>query len=47
MDIVRSDVSWKGGVTAVFKTAHLAESFGMNSELHTAIYHPLEAVNLQ
>jgi L-alanine-DL-glutamate epimerase-like enolase superfamily enzyme len=47
VDIVRSDVSWKHGVTAVMKTAHLAESFGMNCEVHTAIYHPLEVVNLQ
>jgi L-alanine-DL-glutamate epimerase-like enolase superfamily enzyme len=46
VDIVRSDVSWKNGVTAVVKTAHLAESFGMNCEIHTAIYHPLELVNL-
>ena len=46
VDIVRSDVSWKNGVTAVMKTAHLAESFGMNCEIHTAIYHPLELVNL-
>jgi L-alanine-DL-glutamate epimerase-like enolase superfamily enzyme len=46
VDIVRSDVSWKGGITAVLKTAHLAESFGMNCEIHTAILHPLELVNL-
>lgn len=46
VDIVRTDVSWKGGVTAVMKTAHLAESFGMRCEIHTAIYHPLEVVNL-
>ena len=46
VDIIRSDVSWKSGVTAVMKMAHLAESFGMNSEIHTAIYHPLEIVNL-
>ena len=46
VDIVRSDVSWKGGVTAVMKTAHLAESFGMRCELHTALLHPLELVNL-
>ena len=44
--MVRTDVSWKGGVTAVMKTAHLAESFGMQCELHTTIYHPLELVNL-
>ncbi len=46
VDMVRSDVSWKGGITAVLKTAHLAESFGMSCELHTAIFQPLELVNL-
>jgi len=46
VDIVRTDVSWKGGITAVMKTAHLAESFGLQCEVHTAIYHPLELVNL-
>jgi len=46
VDIVRTDVSWKGGVTPVIKTAHLAESFGVQCELHTTIYHPLEVVNL-
>ena len=46
VDIVRTDVSWKGGVTPVMKTAHLAESFGVHCELHTTIYHPLEIVNL-
>lgn len=46
IDIVRTDVSWKGGITPVMKTAHLAESFGMNCELHTTIYHALEIVNL-
>src|SRR6202008_1615543 len=40
------DFSWKGGVTPVMKTAHLAESFGVHCELHTTIYHPLEIVNL-
>lgn len=45
-DIVRADVSWSGGVTAVMKTAHLAESFGVPCEIHTTIYHPLELVNL-
>ena len=39
VDIVRTDVSWKGGVTPVMKTAHLAESFGVRCELHTTIYH--------
>jgi L-alanine-DL-glutamate epimerase-like enolase superfamily enzyme len=46
VDIIRTDVSWKGGVTAVMRTAHLAESFGIQCEIHTAIYHPLEVVNL-
>ncbi|MFY0650523.1 MAG: hypothetical protein JXQ96_00750 [Cyclobacteriaceae bacterium] len=46
VDIVRTDVSWKGGITPVMKTAHLAESFGMQCEIHTAIYLPLELVNL-
>jgi len=46
VDMVRTDVSWKGGITAVMKTAHLAESFGMQCEIHTAILHPLELVNL-
>jgi L-alanine-DL-glutamate epimerase-like enolase superfamily enzyme len=46
VDIVRTDVSWKGGITPVMKTAHLAESFGVQCEIHTAIYHPLELVNL-
>jgi hypothetical protein len=43
---MRADVSWTGGVTGVLKTAHLAEAFGMNCEIHTAIFHPLEMVNL-
>ena len=46
VDIVRTDVSWRGGITSVLKTAHLAESFGMQCEIHTAIYLPLELVNL-
>jgi len=46
VDMVRTDVSWKGGITPVMKTAHLAESFGVRCELHTTIYHPLEVVNL-
>ena len=40
--MVRADVSWSGGITATMKTAHLAESFGVQCEIHTAIYHPLE-----
>lgn len=46
VDIVRTDVSWRGGLTAVMKTGHLAESFGVQCELHTTIYHGLEQVQL-
>jgi L-alanine-DL-glutamate epimerase-like enolase superfamily enzyme len=46
VDIVRGDISWSGGITGLLKTAHLAEAHGMNCEIHTAIYHPLELVNL-
>lgn len=46
IDIVRADASWSGGITPMMKTAHLAEAFAMNCEIHTAIYHPLELVNL-
>lgn len=46
VDIVRSDVSWRGGVTAVMKTAHVAEAFGVQCELHTTIYHALEMVQV-
>ncbi|WP_342358751.1 enolase C-terminal domain-like protein [Terrarubrum flagellatum] len=46
VDRVRADVSWTGGVTGVMKTARLAEAFGVNCEVHTSIFHPLEIVNL-
>lgn len=46
VDIVRTDPSWRGGITSALKTAHLAEAFGMSCELHTALYHPLELANL-
>jgi L-alanine-DL-glutamate epimerase-like enolase superfamily enzyme len=46
VDRVRADVSWTGGVTGVMKTARLAEAFAVNCEVHTAIFHPLELVNL-
>lgn len=46
VDAIRADVSWTGGVTGVLKSAHLAESFGMNCELHSTIFHPLELLNL-
>jgi L-alanine-DL-glutamate epimerase-like enolase superfamily enzyme len=46
VDGVRADVSWSGGVTGSLKTAHLAEAFHMSCEIHTAIFHPLEMMNL-
>ena len=46
VDAVRADPSWSGGITGTLKTAHLAEAFHMNCELHTTIFHPLELVNL-
>ena len=46
VDRVRTDVSWRGGITPVMKAAHLSESFEMQCELHTTIYHPLELANL-
>ena len=33
-DYLRGDVAVKGGITAVMKTAHLAEAFHMNYEVH-------------
>lgn len=37
VDIVRADVAWKWGVTGARKIMHLAEAFGLNCELHTAM----------
>ncbi|MGV6873064.1 enolase C-terminal domain-like protein [Pseudochelatococcus sp. B33] len=33
-DVLRGDPAVKGGLTACLKTAHLAEAFGMNFEIH-------------
>jgi L-alanine-DL-glutamate epimerase-like enolase superfamily enzyme len=33
-DFLRGDVAVKGGITTMLKTAHLAEAFGMNYEVH-------------
>ncbi len=33
-DILRADVYWRGGITAVMKTAHLCEAYGIKTELH-------------
>ncbi len=46
VDIVRADVSWKGGITGTLKIAHLAESFGMRCELNTTMS-CMDIVNLQ
>ncbi|AZI56851.1 mandelate racemase [Nakamurella antarctica] len=46
VDIVRTDASWRGGITGALKVARLSEAFGMTCELHTTIYHPLEFANL-
>jgi len=46
VDIVRSDVSWKGGVTGLMKTAALCEAFGLNCEVHTTTNALLDMANL-
>lgn len=46
VDMVRSDVSWKNGVTGLLKTAHLCECFGVNCEIHTTCYALLDVANL-
>lgn len=46
VDIVRTDVSWRGGISSAVRTAHLAEAFGVSCELHTTIYHALEQVQI-
>src|ERR1700733_15132224 len=33
-DMLRGDVAVKGGITTLVKTAHLAEAFRMNFEVH-------------
>jgi L-alanine-DL-glutamate epimerase-like enolase superfamily enzyme len=33
-DYLRGDVAFKGGITTMLKTAHLAEAFSMNYEVH-------------
>jgi len=46
VDIVRSDVSWGGGITGLLKAASTAEGLGARCEVHTSIYHALEIANL-
>lgn len=45
-DIVRADVSWKCGVTGTLKIAHMADSFGLNCEIHTTTMNYMDMVNL-
>lgn len=46
VDIIRGDVSFKGGVGPLKKLAGLAESFGMNIEVHTNASTVIDAANL-
>lgn len=46
VDIVRSDVSFKGGINQLKKTAALAEAFGLNVEVHTNANTIIDAANL-
>ena len=46
VDIVRSDVSWKGGITGLIKTFHLCEAFNVNCEVHTAMMSLMDMANL-
>lgn len=34
LDMMRTGVGYKGGITGAMKTAHLAESFGMRAQVH-------------
>jgi len=46
VDMVRADVMMCGGITGTIKTARLAESFGVQCEIITSVYHPIDLVNL-
>jgi len=46
VDIVRSDVLLKGGISGVMKTANLCDSFGVNCEIHASHNPALEFANL-
>ena len=45
-DIVRADVSWKGGVTGTLKIAHLAEAHGLRCEVHCTTMGFMDMANL-
>jgi L-alanine-DL-glutamate epimerase-like enolase superfamily enzyme len=46
VDIVRADVSWKGGVTGTMKIAHLAEAHGLRCEIHCTTMGYMDMANL-
>jgi L-alanine-DL-glutamate epimerase-like enolase superfamily enzyme len=46
VDIVRADVSFKGGIGPLKKIAGLCEAFGMNLEVHTNANTIIDAANL-
>ena len=45
-DIIRADVSWTGGGTVALKSAHFAEGFGVNCELHMTVLSLMDVANL-
>ena len=45
-DIIRADVSWTGGVTGALKSAHIAEGFGVNCEIHMTVLSLMDVANL-
>ncbi|MDZ8117016.1 enolase C-terminal domain-like protein [Pontiella agarivorans] len=45
-DIVRADVSWKGGITGTLKVCHLAEAHGLPCEIHTTTMGLMDMANL-
>lgn len=45
-DIIRADVSWTGGITGTLKSAHVAEGFGVNCEIHMTVLALMDVANL-
>jgi L-alanine-DL-glutamate epimerase-like enolase superfamily enzyme len=45
-DFLRGDVAVKGGITTLVKTAHLAEAFHMNCEIHAGMNSLNDLANL-
>lgn len=46
VDMIRADVYLKGGITGLLKIARLAESFGVNCEIHAALNSLMNLANL-